>query len=257
MTAMLAQQRYATLQLMGTRLWVPRVRLPGAAPSPVCDWPLPQPQMSARERLLQEQRDAGLEALPEPPRDVAIAVPAPVTPPPSAVVARSQPTVTPAPEPRLPPADASLVPVSLQVWLLANGWQLVLDEVPSAPELKLLHQLLMALYPGTLGSVSQELFRWPLPGIPVMGDDGGEMLMALQAFLSGARFQQMPRAGVLIFGERLAALAQSPVQVGEPRVFQAPSLSALMQHPALKRRFWQEAGDSGLRAVFASSPVVF
>lgn len=256
MTAMLAQQRYATLQLMGTRLWVPRVRLPGAAPSPVCDWPQPQPQLSARERLLQEQRDS----LPMPlePPVAAVTVPAPevAAPPPPAAVARPSRPAAPVPEPRLP-VDALPQPVSLQVWLLANGWQLVLDAVPTAPELKLLHQLLMALYPGTLGSVSQEVFRWPLPGVPVTGDDRGEMLMALQAFLSGARFQPMPRAGVLVFGERLATLAQAPVQAGEPRVFQAPSLQALMQQPALKRDFWQEAGDSGLRAVFAASPVVF
>src|SRR5690554_2900562 len=50
-----AQQRYATLQVMGTGLWVPRIHLPGAATSQACAWPALAKGLTARERLLQHQ----------------------------------------------------------------------------------------------------------------------------------------------------------------------------------------------------------
>ncbi|NLW03663.1 MAG: hypothetical protein GX029_00250 [Pseudomonadaceae bacterium] len=256
-----AQQRYATLQVMGTRLWVPRFQLQGAAASSVCDWPAPAKQLSARERLLQQQ------ALAAPSSSAT----APVTPTPQQPpIASPLPTNFQAPPVKLPPQPlvqqqatqpvAALLPLQANVWLLANGWQLVLENTNGSlglqeVDVRLLHNLLIALYPGGLGIITQQVFSWPLPGVPVAVGDEGELSMALQAFLTGARLQGVQLGGCLVFGERLFNLMNNNINL--PRLFASPSLAELQQNPAAKQAFWQQAGSSGLRAAFASSPVTF
>lgn len=239
-----AQQRYATLQVMGTRLWVPRVSLVGAAASQACDWPAPEKKPSARERLLQQQAPTRQEqAAPvQPPAQVA---PAPL--------AEQQPLTS------VNPTSQAIKPLYADIWLLANGWQLVMENLTGQPglqevEIKLLQNLLIALYPGGLGISSQQFFSWPLPGIPVEAGNEGELNMSLQAFLTGARFQGVQLAGCLVFGERLQGLMSKAAN--SLRVFPAPTLAELQQNPAAKQAFWQQAGSSGLRAAFASSPLV-
>lgn len=237
-----AQQRYATLKVMGTHLWVPRVHLPGAAASSVCAWPAAVKPPSARERLFQQN--------PAPVAQVA-----PSQPPPA--VAAPAPLVE---IPITPPAPVKTQPLYADVWLLANGWQLVMENLTGQQglqegEIKLLHNLLFALFPGGLGLTDQQFFSWPLPGIAVSAGDEGELTMTLQAFLTGARFQKVQLAGCLVFGERLVNLmnkTKTPI-----RLFSAPSLNELQQSTAAKQQFWQQAGSSGLRAAFASSPVTF
>ncbi|SFX69934.1 hypothetical protein [Marinospirillum alkaliphilum] len=272
MSTLSAQQRYATLQVMGTRLWVPRVRLPGAAVSVACDWPTPAPVLSGRERLQQQMVDLRLDTAPHTENTVA-----PLSPPPSPPVS---PILSTADQPQ---AEAAVVeqvaalarqasrqvvqpvqPLQVDIWLLANGWQLVLEAAQPATglneaELRLLQQLLLAFYPGGLGIASQERFVWPLPGVPVLPSDEGELSMALQAFLGGARYRSVQLGGVLCFGERSAAQLQAGSQrhrLLKRDVYQAPALHQLLQQPVLKQSFWQEAGESGLRAAFAASSVV-
>jgi len=243
-----AQQRYATLQVMGTRLWVPRFCLSGAAPSYTCDWPAPVKQLGARERLLQQQTVAVKKeqtlAQPVPPDEQQ---PLQEVIPVSQAVSLEQ------------PAQSGIQPLYADVWLLANGWQLVMENLRGQPglsetDIKLLQNLLVALYPGGLGISGQQFFSWPLPGIPVEAGNEGELNMSLQAFLTGARFQGVQLAGCLVFGERLQGLMS---KAGKGlRVFSAPSLAELQQDPVAKQVFWQQAGSSGLRAAFASSPLV-
>lgn len=258
-----AQQRYAALQVMGTQLWVPRVRLIGAADSQPCDWPEPAVKVSARERVLATRTSAG-EAQPAP---HATPAPAAVPAPASAPIPSSAPTSTPTPflQPvtELPAKAAVQVPpLHVDVWLMANGWQLVMENQQGQPglqpeEIKLLQSLMMALYPGGLGISAQQFFSWPLLGIPVDAGDEGEMSMALRAFLTGARFQKVQLAGLLVFGSRLNNLLNNEPsrQAALPQIYTAPALSELLQQPQLKHNFWQQAGDSGLRAAFARSPV--
>lgn len=255
-----AQQRYATLQVMGTHLWVPRVRLVGAAASEQCDWPEPAARVSARERVLATRTSAAdaqpaAQAAPAP-----AAVPAP-TPAPIPTSA-SAPLLQPVTE---PPAKAAVQvpPLHVDVWLMANGWQLVMENQQGQPGLqpeaiKLLQNLMTALYPGALGISAQQFFSWPLPGIPVDSGDEGEMCMALRAFLTGARFQNVQLSGLLVFGSRLNNLLNNePSRLAAlPQIYSAPALLELLQQPQLKRDFWQQAGDSGLRAAFARSPVI-
>lgn len=240
-----AQQRYATLKVMGTHLWVPRVHLPGAAASSTCAWPTPVKPPSARERLVEQT--AGIQAA------------APVTtpqPPVQALEQVAQPLAAPVIQ---PPPVAVVQPLYADVWLLANGWQLVMENVTGQPglqagDIKLLQNLLIALYPGGLGISDQQFFSWPLPGIPVEAGNEGELNMSLLAFLTGARFHGIQLAGCLVFGQRLEGLMS---KAGNTlRLFSAPSLTELQQSPAAKRDFWQQAGSSGLRAAFASSPLM-
>lgn len=274
MSSLSAQQRYATLQVMGTRLWVPRVRLPGAAASVACDWPAPAPVLSSRERLQQQMADLRQEAAPQTENTVApLSVPTPA-------LAPSPPTLPAVDQPQAEAAAVEQVaalakqanrqvaqpvqPLQVDIWLLANGWQLVLEAAQpttglNEAELRLLQQLLLAFYPGGLGIASQERFVWPLPGVPVLPSDEGELSMALQAFLGGARYRSVQLGGVLCFGERSAAQLQASSQrhrLLKRDVYQAPALHQLLQQPVLKQSFWQEAGESGLRAAFAASSVV-
>ncbi|MBE0506741.1 MAG: hypothetical protein IBX50_08470 [Marinospirillum sp.] len=248
-----AQQRYAALQVMGTQLWVPRVRLVGAAASQPCDWPEPAVKISARERVLATLMPAATVVT-----ETSTETQVPV----------SEPVVVPVPLPQPvehQPAEPLLQvqPLHVDVWLMANGWQLVMENLQGQPglqpeEIKLLQNLMMALYPGALGISAQQFFSWPLPGIPVDAGDEGEMSMALRAFLTGARFQKVQLAGLLVFGSRLNHLLNNEPsrQAALPQIYTAPALSELLQQPQLKHNFWQQAGDNGLRAAFARSPVV-
>lgn len=238
-----AQQRYATLQVIGTRLWVPRVYLPGAALSQACDWPAPVKQLSARERLLQQTTPSIPNSAPVPQQQPQAVVQAPIVQ--QTIPVKQSPSI--------------IQPLLADVWLLANGWQLVMENLAGLPSLleadiKLLQNLLVALSPGGVGITAQQFFSWPLPGIPVEEGNEGELSMTLQAFLTGARFQGIQLAGCLVFGERLQGLMSKAGNTA--RLFSAPSLAELQQNPTAKQNFWQQAGSSGLRAAFASSPVI-
>lgn len=248
-----AQQRYAALQVMGTQLWVPRVRLIGAADSQPCDWPEPAVKVSARERVLATLTPAAV-VVTETSTETQVPLSEPVVVPASL----PQPVANQPAEPL-----TQVLPLHVDVWLMANGWQLVMENQQGQPglqpeEIKLLQSLMMALYPGALGISAQQFFSWPLPGIPVDAGDEGEMSMALRAFLTGARFQKVQLAGLLVFGSRLNNLLNNEPsrQAALPQIYTAPALSELLQQPQLKHNFWQQAGDSGLRAAFARSPVV-
>ncbi|WP_404415329.1 hypothetical protein [Marinospirillum sp.] len=245
MQPLAAQQRYATLKAMGVTLWVPRKRLVGAAPSHQCDWPEAAAPVSGKEKLLAEMQNHQQPPAQTPPSDPhpvqpAKPEPAPAPPPPAAVLETTPPLV----------AD---------VWLLANGWQLVIERLQESPltqpDLRLLQNLLAALYPGGLGIVSQHAFAWPLPGVPLERGDEEELNLSLRAFLTGAQFRSPP-VGVLVFGERSGQLLSAHQALPLPDVYTAPSLEQLLQNPQAKQAFWQQAGTNGLRARFASSPVM-
>lgn len=232
-----AQQRYATLQTLGVTLWVPRKRLPGAAPSQECAWPQAAAQVSGKEKLLAEMQN-------HQPAEPAV-----------------NPPVAPVPEVAAPQPEASqaVAPLAVDVWLLANGWQLVIErqqqELLTQQGLKLLQNLLAALYPGGLGIISQHAFFWPLPGVPLERGDEEELNLSLRAFLTGAQFRN-PSVGLLVFGERSSHLLAANQVLPLPEVYTAPTLSHLLQEPLAKQHFWQQAGVTGLRARFASSPVL-
>lgn len=271
-----AQARYATLKAMGTHLWVPRVQLLGAASSYACDWPAPIKQLSARERLLKQQAavtlNTALPALAITQKMVAVTQPEailstdlsslPLQKLPLSATQPQQPMQSPAVKLPANQSAQNLQPLQANVWLLANGWQLVMENPEGQlglqeVDIRLLHNLLIALYPGGLGIVNQQVFNWPLPGIPFVEGNEGELGNVLHAFLTGARLQGIQLAGCLVFGERLLNLMQNNTSSGSLRLFACPSLAQLQQNPNAKQDFWQQAGSSGLRAAFASSPVTF
>lgn len=243
MQPLAAQQRYATLQAMGVTLWVPRKRLPGAAPSQQCDWPEAAAPISGKEKLLAEMQNQ------QP------ATPAPAAPPQTVQPAEPEPAPPPPPQ-----ASQTAQPLAVDVWLLANGWQLVMERQEQSQltqqHLRLLQNLLAALYPGGMGIVSQHVFAWPLPGVPMERGDDEELNLSLRAFLTGAQFRSPP-VGILAFGDKASHLLSVPLQpLPLPEVYTAPALDQLLREPSTKHNFWQQAGVNGLRARFASSPVM-
>jgi len=242
MQSLSAQARYATLQQLGVTLWVPRKRLPYAAPSVQCDWPEAAAPLTGKAKLRAAMQ-------PEPP-------PTPEPPAPAA------PPIAPLPVPEAPVQNAlpAAAPLTVDVWLLANGWQLVIEREEATAvtqqQLSLLQNLLAALYPGGMGIISQHTFAWPLPGVPVERGDQAELNLSLRAFLTGAQFHQAA-VGLLVFGERSSSLLTTDLPALKlAEVYTGPPLPRLLEEPSLKQAFWQEAGGSGLRARFASSPVM-
>ncbi|SFC28679.1 hypothetical protein SAMN05660443_2079 [Marinospirillum celere] len=237
MPELTAHQRYATLQNLGVTLWVARKRLVGAQPSVLCDWPAPEPQVSAREKLRAE-----IQPQPEPKKAPEI-------------TAQEVPL---APVLESPPQQQAL-PLVADVWLLANGWQLVMERQANQPltqqTLSLLQSLLTAFYPGGLGILSQHRFQWPLPGVPVEAGDEEELNLSLRAFLTGAQFRQR-LSGLLVFGSRASDLLTREAALSLPEVYAAPALDDLINRSEAKQHFWQQAGENGLRARFASSPLL-
>ncbi|WP_114416926.1 hypothetical protein [Marinospirillum perlucidum] len=249
MRQLAAQQRYATLKAMGINLWVPRHRLPFAAPSPQCDWPEPV-RVSAREQLRAEL-DTTTAPAANPPAPARVATPAEQQPevpePPVAATPSEKPVKT----------EGQIPPLMADVWLLANGWQLVMEKTAPLEQssLQLVQNLLAALYPGGLGIISQQSFHWPLPGIPLDRGDEEELNASLRAFLSGPQFQPQP-VGILALGERLETLLQTERAPALAEVYALPSLEQLLARPESKKQLWDLAGQMGLRARFASSPVL-
>ncbi len=245
-----ALTRYARLQQLGVTLWVPRKRLPGAAPSQQCDWPQAATQPQAKQRLRAE-----LELAPQQSTGKA-EVGAKTAPPAAAVATPATATAVPAVE----AAPAQAEPLQADVWMLANGWQLVAErsahEVLTHEAVTLVQNLIRALYPQPIGLVSQHYFSWPLAGVPLDQGDEKELGLSLAAFLTGAQFQRPPVA-LLLLGERLPGLLGQVANLPLPEQYAAPSLSQLFQQPALKQTFWQQAGAQGLRARFASSPLLW
>lgn len=263
-----ALTRYATLQRLGVTLWVPRKQLPGAAPSQVCDWPQPV-RLGAKERLWAELPPR----VPQAPQQTPQPVPQPA----------SQQTPQPAPQqtaaevvplllqeqaqeqeqttaPSMPVALARAAPLQVDVWVLANGWQLVAEHSGQQPltqeAITLAQNLIRALYPGPIGLVSQHHFSWPLAGVPLDQGDDQELALSLAAFLTGAQFQR-PAVALLLLGERLPKLLEQVAHLPLPEQYAAPGLGQLLQQPTLKQQFWQQAGARGLRARFASSPLLW
>lgn len=269
-----AQQRYAVLQQMGTKLWVPRYTLAGAAPSSVCNWELPAPLPSKKLAVIQEltaahTHDAHTTLPTTTPvatsSDAANSTPQSLTPSALKLTQQHNNLTTAQPIAASTTVEQELVPeaapLTAEVWLLANGWQLVMETpqrltpLQAQNRINLLHGLLRAFYPHNLGILSQETFTWPLAGIPLEVGNSGELARSLQAFLTGARFHKVQLAGCLVFGPRLTKLlTEENPQLG---YFGAPSLEAMLREPKLKQDFWHTAGAQGLRASFASSPLVF
>ncbi len=250
-----AQARYATLQAMGGRVWVPRYQLPGAAPSRLCDWPEPETRPHGRERLLSVAHESAVSTPPEP---AVVSSPPPTdrfSAPVVEATAPAQADLQPAPS----VAPVITTPLQLDVWLLANHWQLVVgSQAMSETEIRLLQSLLTALADQPLGVISRYAFAWPIAGVPLAQGDEQEKNASLRAFLCGACFMQARIPGLLVLDAEAAALLahQDPRLPALPPVYSLPHPAQMLADPAIKQHFWQQAGDSGLRAHFASSPVI-
>lgn len=258
MNLSVTQQRAVYLQRLGIPLWVPRYQLPGAAPSQACTWQPPPPRPSRKERLLQATAALDLAA---PVRAKATQVTEAATPLRMPPAATKPVTETPLvePQPSLTSAAHVEAPLQADIWLLANGWQLVLElDAPlTQDDIQLTQNLVRALAPQGIGLVSQRQFSWPRPHLAA--GSAQELTTSLRTFLTGAQYQQHPIVGLLALGPRVAQLLTEPsVQWPPlPTVYTGPSLAQLRAAAEHKAHFWQQAGDQGLRAHFASSALVW
>ncbi|WP_416885386.1 hypothetical protein [Marinospirillum sp.] len=249
------QQRAVYLQRLGIPLWVPRYQLPGAAPSTSCDWVLPQPQPSRKERLL--EATTALERS-TPPKSAPALEQQPAAQAPHPIEEMAPPSATPTP-PTEPAAVATALPLQADVWLLANGWQLVLElDAPlNQGDIQLTQNLVRALAPQGVGLVSQKLFSWPRAQLAAGSEL--DLITSLRTFLTGAQYQQHPIVGLLALGPRVTQLLTEPAAPWPPlpTLYTGPSLIQLRTSAQHKATFWQQAGEHGLRAHFASSALLW
>lgn len=246
-----AQQSYSYLQAMGIKLWVPRLELPAAAPSQPCQWevaasPTSSPTRSKAAALEKAGNSTTLAASAAPVAKAAAlaAENAPATSKAAAVIASLSEAVTP------PPPEVA--PFTLHIWQLANSWQLIFSAPPSKQELQLLHNLLFAFHPQTLGILQQVSFSWPLPKLPSNGTKQ-EAAFSLLAFLTGANFAAQKPEGCMVFGQQLKELHPLLTKQKAEFFYLLPSLKDLLTQPQLKAQLWQEAATNGLLANFKGS----
>lgn len=216
-----AQQSYSYLQAMGIKLWVPRLELPNAAPSVQCEWDKPEaasrPRVVSSRQEIQQKESQQQEVQQAAVREVLNEA-APV---------------------------AELEALSLSVWQLANSWQLVLPQQITAPAINLLTNILYALHPQTLGINKQLGFNWPMPNLP-SNLTKEEAAFSLQAFLTGANFNQLKAEGCIIFAPEVKPLLPILNQLKPNHFYLAANLEEMLQKPSLKAEFWQQAQATNL-----------
>lgn len=249
-----AQQNYAYLQAMGIKLWVPRFELPHAAPSSQCEWQA-QAKPTVKEQPVIANAStpvmaSGSEAiLPTQPPNVSRAadIKADIASPNTPVIANASEAIT-----STQPPAAEIAPFTLHIWQLANSWQLVFATPPNKQELQLLHNLLFAFHPQTLGITQQTSFNWPLPNLPSDGTKQ-EAAFSLVTFLTGANFSQLKPEGCMVFGQQLTPLQSLLTKQKADFFYLLPSLEELLNQPQLKAQLWQQATTNGLLANFKGS----
>jgi len=231
------------LQAMGLRLYLPRYRLPGAAPSRVIPWGISAPVESGMPQATAPVETSahaapsiatGASAV-NPSSAESSARIAPVTP--SVAAKPSAATVTPTVTSKVasePTArfQALLLPVAAPLAVLALVPTVARLHLPER-ERKLLQAILHWLGVVEAATQAPRPFQWPLPGLP--DASAAQAGASLDAFLDQAR-RELAFTHLLIFGEPLqAALGPAATDQGMVATY---SLQQLTTVPALKRECW-------------------
>ena len=257
-------QRLHYLQAFGIRQWVPRVRLPYAAPSPTCAWPQPQsPHAQAqdyRQTLLkrahtQKLANANTKQAPS----VQVAPTQAPSPTPSQQDAHQTPAASPAaslsthPITEQTPSTQTDIHLDLTLEVLTNGWW-ILRATPSAAQRrlqqKLLAHILFTWHP-KVDFLTRQRFVWPFPHLPVteIMREPEQARLSLYAYLTGHQFKAIPRHHLLVCGDELTPWIHASLDY-----HLWPNLDTLLQDPQQKARFWHQ--QQALRAHFAASPLL-
>lgn len=230
-------RRLAYLEALGIPVWVSRVPLPGAALSALAEDSREEPD------AWDSAPEAAVTAIALPMAEPPASPPAmPVVPRqplqvPSAPVAKAHPTET-VPAARV--AAASVEFPRFRFWLkrLSPQWHVVVS-LSEDGELSAREHVLLADIEATLGVGGEEPRRfheWPHanPAVPRDAQAAGEAM----AFL--LRKYQVDTQ-VLLLGNELQAFFAPLLGT---RLVTAPTLSALLEQPLLKRKLWQQLAGS-------------
>ncbi|SEI56388.1 hypothetical protein SAMN05421831_104115 [Allopseudospirillum japonicum] len=262
-------QRLHYLQAFGICQWVPRVRLPYAAPSPVCAWPQPQsPHARAqdyRQTLLKRAHTQTLASASV--QQTSTAKVAPTNNPlptskaqdtdqaqaPASVAASPSIKLVTEQAPAQPTQAQTEIHLDLTLDVLTNGWW-ILRTTPSAAQRrlqqKLLAQILFAWHP-QVDYLTSQRFVWPFPHLPVteIMRQPEQARLSLYAYLTGHQFKAIPRHHLLVCGDELTTWIHSSLDY-----HLWPNLDTLLKDPQQKARFWHQ--QQALRAQFAASPLL-
>ena len=227
-------QRQAYLQALGLTPWVAAQPLPGAAESPLLEWP---PQMDA---------PAPATAPTQP--SVADVSSGAAPPPAAAAVTPSLEALKSAPAPAAAPASqtttakaapaADVTRITLQAHQVGDLWLLAEQEDPGAPDfgrdaLQLLNNML-AVYRGQRRGARK--FLWPLSDV-VQDDDA--LRKTFQSFARGLG----GRILLCVSDASCKALLDAPryqLRNGDPVILPVSSLAEMLQQPLEhKRQSWQ------------------
>lgn len=238
------------LQEMGITLYLPRYRLPGAAPSRVQPWPWLSPrEVTAPSESLASVVDAAAreEAHSAPPRRVEVNAESRRPRVPQIEIEVSQaPASTPTEKPVTKPAalaaaneaevrfQALLFPVAPQLAVLAFVPALAQPQLQER-ERNLLYNILRWLGVSEPQLRSPRPFLWPIPNLP-----GGGLTLAgasLRAFLDQAQREEK-FARVLVFGGLLNDALEAAGGGAPGELHPTYSLQEMTAVPALKRECW-------------------
>lgn len=253
---MLEPRRSRYLRALGVDIYVPRHVLPGASPSPVCEWEEVVPPQAAADLVVATAPDAAPIPIPasvpagEPAPVAAREVPADLTKlagelqGPGARRATADKSADDKPaavsSSAKPVADAVPIPkIALGIAVGAGGI-LVVDDAPANvgernDYQRLLGNLLFALR--SEGAPTLDVFVWPMSKQPQLDRSASAARETLAAHLQSLS-QRHAVHTVLLLGEA----AQQWCVVDGDHLRRVASVSALgcLRQPALKRQLWND-----------------
>ncbi|MCG8393987.1 MAG: hypothetical protein MI745_12965 [Pseudomonadales bacterium] len=237
-------QRQSYLKALGLTPWVARGPLPGAAPSPLLDWPDPDEdvQPAAPEPATARPVEPAPAETPAPEARQAPPVPPERVAPPEP----AEPEARPSPSPR----QGQGLTFTLEAHLGSNTWLLCAQEDSQAPGLGRFEAPLMAnllaLFQGR--PKRPRRFFCPLTEQPMQAEEASQ---ALSAFVTGLCEQAGGERVLLCLPESLgeALFGQpryQPFELGGRPALVISSLAEMLAEPGIhKKASWQAMQEHG------------
>jgi hypothetical protein len=227
---MLEPSRSRYLAALGIDVYVPRVVLPGAGASVLCEWD--------EQALAETAEPAGIPELLGKTFGAALE-PNPVASIPAPVLAGEQKPVRPAPARDVQRTEQPVPRFALSIVLAANG-VLLIDDAPASSAVRNDYQRLLGNFLNAVNKDGQfvlDLFAWPLRNSPpiVQGEAAAKETLAAHLY---KQIQQRGIKTVLLLGES----AQRWVCLESPELncIRSNSLLGCLRDPSLKRQLWHD-----------------
>ena len=231
------------LAALGVDNYVPRMILPGARLSTVCEWDVealeaallePQPAAKSIARPLAALINDEAKAPP------AVSLRERSTAPVQPAENEAQTAATSADKPS---ATSSVIPsFALGIALAANGVMLI-DDAPASAAARGAYERLLGAFLKAVNKDSHfalDVFSWPLRKSPHIAQDENAARETLAAHLQ-KQIQQRGLTTVLLLGE--TAQQWAPLENAGVRCIRSASLLACLQDASLKRQIWTDVRD--------------